>query len=280
MVSYVLLALFAVVGLYLGNKLRRWRYYYLEAKKTGLPIIVVPIFVFTLWWIILERFAKDLLLSRPRKSRPRWLDYARPNHFWQLQYASFEDFEHDTYMCVSPGGNMLFTANAEVIAQVTTRRADFPKPTWMYRNVEVYGHNVVSSEGQEWRRQRKVTSPPFTEKNNQLVWAESMRQAQLALRKWTGGHEGEGRTFTTLAADATRITLNVISQAAFGIRIGWPGVEAGSHEQVAHASDKVASGQRLSFAEALESLSKNVVLAVALGPSRLSAHPLFSVIKH
>ena len=65
----------------------------------------------------------------------------------------------------------MWTADADVIAEmVGTRRNDFPKPSHFYRSVNIYGKNVVSSEGALWRQHRRITSPPFTEKNNHLVW--------------------------------------------------------------------------------------------------------------
>ena len=77
-------------------------------------------------------------------------------------------------MTVSPGGILLFTADADVITEmVGTRRNDFPKPSHFYRSVNIYGKNVVSSEGALWRQHRRITSPPFTEKNNHLVWVSS-----------------------------------------------------------------------------------------------------------
>jgi len=32
--------------------------------------------------------------------------------------------------------------------------------------VNIYGNNVVTTEGDEWKRHRKIVGPPFNEKNN------------------------------------------------------------------------------------------------------------------
>ena len=43
------------------------------------------------------------------------------------------------------------TADANVIAQIFARGDDFPKATRLYRHVDIYGKNVVSSGGATWR---------------------------------------------------------------------------------------------------------------------------------
>ena len=56
--------------------------------------------------------------------------------------------------------------------------------TLMRGVLNVYGTNVVTTEGNAWRFQRKITSRPFSEKNNQLVHEESVRQAQQMSAAW------------------------------------------------------------------------------------------------
>ena len=215
----------------------------------------------------------------PWEWRPRWVDRSPPNQTWDLQYAAFKDFEDDTYVTASPGGNILFTANPDIITQITARRNDFPKPTWMYAGLETYGPNVISAEGHNWRRQRKITSPPFAEKNNQLVWSESIRETKLALRKWMGSEKSESGTVVTIDDDVMRLTLHVISSAGFGVPLIWPGLkyEAGD-KPTAFASqpgkgESLANGHTLTHKEALESLTHDLPLAVALGPKLLSTYP-------
>ena len=80
----------------------------------------------------------------------------------------------DMFLIVSPGRNQLQVANAEAIDQITTRRNDFPKPLEFYGAVDIFGKNVVTTEGALWRYHRKITSPSFNERNNRLVWDESL----------------------------------------------------------------------------------------------------------
>lgn len=54
-------------------------------------------------------------------------------------------------------------------------RARFPKPVHQYRVLLLFGGNIVASEGEEWKRYRKVAAPAFSEKNNKLVWDETVK---------------------------------------------------------------------------------------------------------
>lgn len=53
--------------------------------------------------------------------------------------------------------------------QVVTRRNDFVKKVDDYAALNIYGLNVVSTEGVNWQRHRKITGPPFNEKNSRFV---------------------------------------------------------------------------------------------------------------
>lgn len=116
----------------------------------------------------------------------------------------------------------MWTVDPSVISQIASRRSDFPKPTALYTSLDVYGKNIITTEGEQWRIHRKITSPPFAEKNNVLVWQETLYQAQEMLGSWMG-KEGEGnRTVHRLMDDTLRLSLYIISKAGFGVRLQWP----------------------------------------------------------
>jgi hypothetical protein len=75
--------------------------------------------------------------------------------------------------------------------EITTYRARFPKPIYRYKVLAVFGANIVASEGEEWKKYRKIAAPAFSEvcpewhslpnseyhwqRNNRLVWDETIR---------------------------------------------------------------------------------------------------------
>ena len=42
-------------------------------------------------------------------------------------------------------------------------RARFPKPVFRYEVISVFGPNIVSSVGEEWKKYRKIAAPAFSE---------------------------------------------------------------------------------------------------------------------
>jgi hypothetical protein len=170
---------------------------------------------------------------------------------------------------VSPGKIVACVASPEAITQITSRRIDFPKPTEVYAFLDVFGRNLVSSEGMLWRQHRRVAAPSFNEKNNHLVWLESLHQAQNMVRSWTGA-DGKGNTIVTGAAeDIMRLSLHVISRAGFGVRLLWPGQEdvggtAKGKLEGGVSSAGVPVGHTMSFEDALGTLLENVLWIVML----------------
>jgi hypothetical protein len=72
---------------------------------------------------------------------------------------------------------------------IITSRAKFPKDVNHYAPLAFFGSNVVVSEGEEWKKFRKIVAPAFSEvrpelhsspnleyyfqRNNKLVWDET-----------------------------------------------------------------------------------------------------------
>jgi hypothetical protein len=265
MLSYLFMGVVAYLGYQLCTAIIQLRRNIAIAKTTGLPYMAVPVYVYGRAWMIVSQPTVKLLRRLPEAWRPYWTERITPNYSWDNLYSAFEKYDQDTYMTVSPKGFMLWTANAEVVNQITIRRNDFPKPSKMYRSINVFGRNLVSAEGQLWRRHRKITSPPFTEKNNHVVWAESIHQADSMLKAWTGMDGKSQHTIRTVAHDAMRLSLHIISRAGFGVRLLWPGVETNdpAAEKGAIGQD-LAHGHTMTYTTAIETLLHNLLLVVGL----------------
>jgi cytochrome P450 len=44
-----------------------------------------------------------------------------------------------------------------------------------YQVLAVWGPNIVASEGETWKRFRKISAPAFSDRNNRLVWDETVK---------------------------------------------------------------------------------------------------------
>jgi hypothetical protein len=165
----------------------------------------------------------------------------------------------DIFIVCSPGRNSVFVADPEATTQITTRRNDFPKPIEIYGSVDLFGKNVVSTEGSIWRHHRKITSPPFTEKNNHLVWQESLHQAQSMMASFLDKNAEKG-TVSDIAAATMRLSLHVISRAGFGRRLLWP------HEELEQDGQAgvVPEGHTMTYKDSLSTLLENIIAVMLL----------------
>jgi cytochrome P450 len=83
----------------------------------------------------------------------------------------------------------------------------------------VTGDGMVSTEGDEWRRQRRMVQPSF---NHQRVagLAGLMGQAiEEMLARWESGKVGRGEPFD-IAAEMTRLTLAIVGKTLLGTELG------------------------------------------------------------
>ena len=125
---------------------------------------------------------------------------------------------------VTPSSFHLVSTSAETNAQITTRRTDFEKPVETYEALRVFGESVITTEGAEWRRRRKVVAPSFSEKNHASVWAQALKQCQSMLGFWVSqdGNTTDDLRVEDTQKDAKVLALHVILGAGFGVPQLWP----------------------------------------------------------
>lgn len=80
-----------------------------------------------------------------------------------------KELKSDVFWTAAPGGLLLHVSDAEVITQIAHRWRDFPKNEFYYRDLTLFGDNVVTEDEHYWQRHRRITGPPFNERNNRLV---------------------------------------------------------------------------------------------------------------
>ncbi|KAI5922650.1 cytochrome P450 [Camillea tinctor] len=173
----------------------------------------------------------------------------------------------DCFIVVAPDRLTIFTENAEAIHQITSKREAFPKPLEAYAILGQYGDNVVTLEGAAWRMHRKVVSASFNEKNNALVFKESIRQTQGLIDLWLGPDGLGDKTFDTLEKDTASLMLNIIANIGFGLKILWPGQEFppdADPRLAKYATHDAPEGHSMSFVNALaRTLDYLILLLIA-----------------
>ena len=239
------------------------------AKASGLPYVVAPVYGVNIIWLTVEQFLLPLIrrLPLPKSWTNDWIDCVAGDWVWNSRRMMFDRLGSDVFIVVSPSKNTINVSDADVVSQITTRRNDFPKPLAMYKTLDIYGKNVVTHEGGEWRRHRKIVSPPFTENNNRMVWMETLYQAQVMLASWVGKDGNQKRTVGEVSTDAMRLSLHVISRAGFDVRCLWPGVNDDDEKALAEgamSTNIIPKGHKMSYVESMTILLHHIILVITV----------------
>ncbi|KAI4715343.1 cytochrome P450 [Aureobasidium sp. EXF-10727] len=259
MMPFVWLAFASLISVYAFNYYRCYTRNLAAAKSSGLPYIVAPVYVFNRFWLVTHKLWLPLLEKLPKSWTDPWLQFLDPEWTWLKRHEPFKAIGSDIFIVCSPGRNSVYVTDPEATTQITTRRNDFPKPIEIYGSVDLFGKNVVSTEGSIWRHHRKITSPPFTEKNNHLVWQESLHQAQSMMASFID-EKAEKGTVPDIAAATMRLSLHIISRAGFGRRLLWPHEELEENGQ----AGVVPEGHTMTYKDALSTLLENIIAVMLL----------------
>lgn len=204
-----------------------------------------------------------------------------PEWAHRLGHYPFDKIGADVFLVVSPSKLSAFVADAEVVTQITTRRNDFPKPLEMYTRLDLFGKNLVSTEGADWRMHRKLTAPSFGERNNELVFTETLHHTRSLLDLWTRPDENTSRTIGDPGTDAMVWALYIISGAGFDVRLTWPHDDARREAEKSDGTGSVFSGSQvppghsMTYREALSELLHNIMWTFIGPPSVLCTLPWY-----
>ncbi|KAI0819406.1 cytochrome P450 [Trametes gibbosa] len=173
----------------------------------------------------------------------RWPFYSK--------YADFERAGWDVVAAVnvlpSPGLT-LYVADPAIAKDIIGARARYPKLVSVYELLSVFGTNILVTEGDEWKRQRKIAAPAFSEGNNKLVWDESLRVVEDMFQ--TAWEDKDVVEIDHVLDITVPITLLVIGAASFGRKMTW------NEDSVAPA------GHSLTFKDALYEVSHRLYLSI------------------
>ncbi|TFK26968.1 cytochrome P450 [Coprinopsis marcescibilis] len=150
-----------------------------------------------------------------------WI-FAGHNVEFEAKHKPFAKAGQDimaTFSFVGPQPISIRVADPVAIKHITTSRARFPKPVAAYRLLNVYGENIISTEGDKWKMFRKISAPAFSDRNNRLVWDETVRIVSELFSDVWGDKDSVS---VDHAVDVTLpIALLVIGTAGFGKRVSW-----------------------------------------------------------
>lgn len=218
---------------------------YRRAWKIGLPTLYTPIDAGNIFWVIFSPWLEPLFRKLPF-GLGNFVEYgSRDWNFSNMH--SLHAKVGDSFTIVSPERIRVVTSNAKAIDDIARRRRDFPKALALYKPLELFGRSVMTTEGQEWVRHRRLTAAIFNERNNKLVWNETRRQAEDMTQIWAASPHG----FTNPGRDSMLLALHVLTGAGLG-----------KSYKFGDGLRTPAAGHNMTYADALGIILGNIVTAI------------------
>ncbi|KAF2458704.1 cytochrome P450 [Lineolata rhizophorae] len=172
-----------------------------------IPLIAVASLVIYVAWVALNLF-KHLRLAQKITLPYLWSPITNGSLLWMLaQMTIFRLAKKRDWKWLRFAHSSLVTLDALALTEIFRRRKDFPMPLEDYVIINQFGKNVDTTEGAELQRHRKITTPPFNERNMRLVRNESLRQAKDILQYWaSAGPKGNEEAIKSAEKDVTGIS--------------------------------------------------------------------------
>jgi cytochrome P450 len=224
-------------------------------------LVALVVFKFTVEKALLIRTAFARIKDYPGRV-PLWLNpfgavalvlgnsFPRPGMVGHYagKFSSYKKFGATSIASVriSAAQQLFWFADPEAIKLVASDRHTFQKDIVSYEMINIYGGNVVSVEGSNWKRHRSVAMSAFNEANVALIWSETLR----VINEWFEQLDAAGPDVAVdMLPPMTQATLLAFATAGFGRRVSW----------TADSTAEPPPGCRLTFRSAVMDSVNNVI---------------------
>lgn len=238
--AYATKAIVAVVLIYLSQFLHSFIRNLLNGRKIGLPTVVVPVDQTQLPWLILAPPARSWL----KRILPKqiWNRLAVAIFGWEFheKLRPFEEFtaHHGngkgmSFVLVGLGQLELWTADPTAVQDILLRHRDFEVPHSLEFALGQYGPNVLTTNGDQWTRHRRIVSSVIDERISRTVFEESTEQSEglLGEMQMSADSDAPESTETRHLFDMLKkITIHVLLTAGMGTKVAWKDSQEGEIE--------------------------------------------------
>ncbi|KAK4157556.1 cytochrome P450 [Chaetomidium leptoderma] len=224
---------------------------YLEARKLGVPIRIIPIDHLNKLWLLVDRQVVSLVRRLPGP--------LGNNSFTRFNYRGWHEDDGlrahnemgEAFVLVTPSRNWFYLADPEALMNMYRRGKDFPRWVEITKMLDVFGGpTIATASGEQWKRIRKISNSCLNEQCNTIVWDEAGSLGDAMARYWaTKG------VFTSVGEDSRTVTLDVLSKACFGQSFAFEG-----HDE------RLDTSPSASFRFSLLTVMENALLILALTP--------------
>ncbi|KAF8649628.1 hypothetical protein AX16_005717 [Volvariella volvacea WC 439] len=143
---------------------------------------------------------------------------------WKWRHRFYREHASESVSVVPfiKGTPSIYTCNLDVARQVVAggNRSSWIKPESKSQGLLLWGMNLVSSEGEVWRKHRRIMGPAFNNDLYQLVWAETSKTYydMVATGEWSKIDVIDVPAVQSLTF---KLALLIIGKCGFGFPFDW-----------------------------------------------------------
>jgi len=141
---------------------------------------------------------------------------------WDFRNIVYRRLESETIAVVPYllGEPSVYTSSMELSRQLLSSKLPFEKSEDATQGVRQYGDNIFSSNGDEWRRHRRILGPAFSNETYQMVWEETsgLYHEMTAAEGWEDKQQLDIPSLSTISS---KFTLTILARCAFGHPLAW-----------------------------------------------------------
>nr|ASN66812.1 Cyp5490A1 [Phaffia rhodozyma] len=220
----------------------QFRRMYLRSQVTTIPSI------FFLFGTPLRFFVPNIPLINP----------INRTH-WAVRFERYRQIQSSVFKTETPSKehSSIWLADKMAIKTVSTNRKSWAKPIQLYKVLDLFGKNLVTTEGPEWKAHRRIVGPSFSEGVYKRVWDTSLVALEQMFQ--TEGladlKPGEEIQIEDVTHVTMRLALVVIAREAFSFDM--------EYESKRDTNAKSLAGDHtMSAADALAVVSQSTLVKV------------------
>ncbi|KAF8816637.1 cytochrome P450 [Phlegmacium glaucopus] len=143
---------------------------------------------------------------------------------WAWRHTFYKKYRNETVSLVPflVGEPTLYSSSLDVARQISGggTKNNFIKPPATHAAILRWGMSLVSSNGETWRKHRRIMGPAFNNRVYQMVWTETLRtyHEMIAAEGWADKKEINVPIVQSLTF---KLALLIIGKCGFGFSFNW-----------------------------------------------------------
>jgi cytochrome P450 len=114
-------------------------------------------------------------------------------------------------MLSAPNGNMLWSSDPETINNIASQGTKFVKPVELFSFFDIYGPNMQTSVGDDWRSHRKIVAPAIGPHSNAAMWRHVLDETKILAKLMMR----DGSVVTHMKDHMSELSLHCITRCFF-----------------------------------------------------------------